>query len=74
VGEADRVEPASYMNFAICNRVVVVPTYGLPRDDEAVAAIGALFPGRAAVGVPSQAVLTGGGSFHCSSQHAPANR
>jgi agmatine deiminase len=50
---------------------VVVPTYGSYRDDEAVAALGRLFPGRAAVGIPSQAVLTGGGSFHCSSQHAP---
>ena len=69
--EAGIVEPASYMNFAVCNGVVVVPTYGSYHDDEAVAAIGALFPGRAAVGVPSAAVLTGGGSFHCSSQHAP---
>jgi len=69
--EAGIVEPASYMNFAVCNQVVVVPTYGSYHDDEAVAAIGALFPGRAAVGVPSDAVLSGGGSFHCSSQHAP---
>jgi agmatine deiminase len=72
MGEADLVEPASYMNFAICNKVVVVPTYGSVHDEQAVAAIGALFPGRAAVGVPSDAVLTGGGSFHCSSQHVPA--
>jgi agmatine deiminase len=69
--EAGIVEPASYMNFAVCNNVVVVPTYGSYRDDEAVAAIGALFPGRATVGIASQAVLTGGGSFHCSSQHVP---
>jgi agmatine deiminase len=69
--EAGIVEPASYMNFAVCNNVVVVPTYGSYCDEEAVSAIGALFPGRAAVGIPSQAVLTGGGSFHCSSQHAP---
>jgi agmatine deiminase len=69
--EAGIFEPASYMNFAICNRVVVVPTYGSYRDEEAVAAIGALFPGRAAVGIPAQAVLTGGGSFHCASQHSP---
>ena len=72
MGEGDFVEPASYMNFAICNQVVVVPTYGGLHDEEATAAIGALFPGRATVGVSSTAVLTGGGSFHCSSQHVPA--
>jgi agmatine deiminase len=72
--DAGIVEPASYMNFAVCNEVVVVPTYGSYRDEEAVEAIGALFPGRAAVGIPAAAVLTGGGSFHCASQHAPATK
>ncbi len=41
-------------------------------DADGVAAIGALFPDRAAVGIPADAVLSGGGSFHCASQHAPA--
>lgn len=66
------VIPASYMNFIICNQVVVVPTYGSVHDGDAVAAVADMFPGRAVVGVPSDAVLTGGGSFHCSSQHVPS--
>ena len=67
----DLVEPASYMNFAICNGVIVVPTYGTVHDADGVAAVGELFPDRATIGLPADAVLTGGGSFHCASQHVP---
>ena len=65
------VEPASYMNFAITSKLVVVPTYGTIHDAEGVAAIAELFPDRATVGVLADAVLAGGGSFHCSSQQMP---
>ena len=67
-----RVVPASFVNFYIGNRAVVVPTYGTAWDDEAVERIGRLFPGRKAIGVNARAILSGGGAFHCISQQQPA--
>jgi agmatine deiminase len=68
---AGRFLPASYVNFYIANRCVVVPTYGSAYDEEAVELIGTLFPDRRTLGVDARAVLTGGGAFHCITQQEP---
>ena len=67
-----RVEPASYMNFTVTTRLVAVPTFGSPHDEAGVAAIAALFPDRETIGLPADAVLAGGGGFHCASQQMPS--
>lgn len=69
-----RIEPASYMNFCVTTHLVVVPTYGTAHDADGVAAISALFPDREVVGILADAVLAGGGSFHCASQQMPSAR
>ena len=65
--------PASHMNFIIANQAVILPVYG-----EGLAAslaaqgLAEVFPDRKIIPLPSNALLTGGGSFHCISQQEPA--
>jgi agmatine deiminase len=66
-----KIQPASHMNFAITTHAVIVPTYGTLSDQRAVEAISACFPHRRTIGLRADAVLAGGGSFHCASQQMP---
>ena len=70
--EDGQAVPASHMNFLIANEAVIVPLYDQTSGPYAVEALRSLFPERTVIGLPSKAILTGGGSFHCISQQEPA--
>jgi agmatine deiminase len=68
----DQRLPASYANYYICNKYVIVPTYRCRRDDEALQIIQQVHPEREVVGIDSTEIIWGLGSFHCLSQQEPA--
>jgi agmatine deiminase len=62
---------ASYVNFYIANRHIVMPLLDRQTDGQAKAALARLFPKRKIVGVPSREILLGGGNIHCITQQQP---
>ena len=68
----DQRLPASYANFYIANRAVIVPTFRCDKDDRALAIIRQCFPDREVIGIDSTEIIWGLGSFHCLSQQEPA--
>jgi agmatine deiminase len=63
--------PASYANFYISNKHVIVPTFRSNKDDQALQIIAGCFPEREVVGIDSTDIIWGLGSFHCLSQQEP---
>lgn len=63
--------PASYANFYISNRSVIVPTYRCREDDIAMSVLEQCFPDRKVVGIDATEIIWGLGSWHCLSQQEP---
>ena len=63
--------PASYTNFYIGNRTVLVPTFECENDKAAVSILQKLFPRRKVVGVNCMDLICGFGAIHCISQQQP---
>jgi len=65
--------PASYANFYIGNKKVIVPTYRDEKNDaEALDILSTCFKNRTVIGLDSTDLIWGLGSFHCLSQQEPA--
>jgi agmatine deiminase len=59
------------MNFVIANGAVIGPVYEGRASSLALDTLQSLFPERAVIGLPSNALLSGGGSFHCITREEP---
>jgi agmatine deiminase len=64
--------PASYANFYIANKIVLVPTFNDPADRAALNTLAGLFPDREVIGIASRDLVLGLGTLHCMTQQQPA--
>jgi agmatine deiminase len=68
----DRRLPASYANFYIANRVVLLPVFDSPADKRVIAMLKSCFPTREIVAIDCRELVWGLGAFHCLTQQQPA--
>lgn len=63
--------PASYANFLIINKTVLVPTFNDAKDRIALNIIADCFPDRTIIGIAATDFIWGFGTLHCLSQQIP---
>ncbi|PKQ62296.1 agmatine deiminase [Labilibaculum filiforme] len=63
--------PASYANFLILNKCVLVPTFNDSKDRIALQIIADCFPDREVIGISAIDIIWGFGTLHCLSQQIP---
>jgi agmatine deiminase len=64
--------PASYANFYIANKLVLVPTFNDPKDRVALNTLSKLFPDREVIGIYCGDLVLGLGTLHCMTMQQPA--
>ena len=69
--EAGERLAASYVNFYIANKQVLVPQFGDVNDKQAIQLLSDLFPDREVIGIYARDIILGGGNIHCITQQIP---
>ncbi|MCQ2511570.1 MAG: agmatine deiminase family protein, partial [Lachnospiraceae bacterium] len=62
---------ASYVNFYIGNKCVLVPQFEDVNDVPAIATLKECFPDREIVPIQARSLIVGGGNIHCVTQQIP---
>ncbi len=63
--------PATYANFLIINKAVLVPVYGDNNDERALQTLSQVFPGREIIPVDCKTLIRQHGSLHCVTMQFP---
>ena len=66
--------PASYANFYIANKIVLVPTFNDPADRVALSTLAELFPSREIIPIYCRDLVLGLGTIHCMTQQVPQSK
>lgn len=65
--------PATYANFLMINGAVLVPTYGVRQDAEALRVLTGIFPDHAVIGINCRPLILQHGSLHCVTMQYPTD-
>ena len=63
--------PASYLNFLICNKIVLLPIFKDPNDKIVINIFKKIFKTRKIIGIDCRNLIWGFGAIHCMTQNEP---
>ncbi|MEM9669883.1 MAG: agmatine deiminase family protein [Pseudomonadota bacterium] len=65
------IMPASHLNFVFANGALIMPTFEDHFAPQALQVLKSALPDYDIIGLPARHILSGGGAFHCITQHVP---
>ena len=63
--------PASYLNFFISNKIVLVPVFNVKEDKKVIKIFRKFFTNRKVIGIDCSDLIWGFGAIHCMTQQEP---
>jgi agmatine deiminase len=69
--KANQRLPATYANFLIINKAVLIPFYHSPQDSNAKSQLQIIFPDREIIGIDCRPLIKQHGSLHCAAMQFP---
>ncbi len=64
--------PASYLNFLICNKIILLPLFNDPNDQIVINIFKKYFKKKKVVGIDCTKLIWGFGAIHCMTLHEPS--